>query len=152
MRQRGAALAFLAASGLYLVAALTFPIGSAARPGPGFFPVGIGAFLCGVAVLLLMAAFRERPALAAADSAPAMAWDAQRRVAATAAGLLGFCLLLPWIGYPLAAFLFVTLLLRQLGGGRWPGILVVAFISAGASYYLFAVLLGVPLPHGIFFD
>jgi putative tricarboxylic transport membrane protein len=152
MRQRWAALAFLGASGLYGVAALTFPIGSAARPGPGFFPVGIGAFLCSVAVLLLIAAFRGRPALAAADDAPAMAWDARRRVAATAAGLLGFCLLLPWIGYPLAAFLFVSLLMRQLGQEKWPGILVVALISAGASYYLFAVVLGVPLPHGILFD
>jgi putative tricarboxylic transport membrane protein len=152
MPERVAAVLFLAASGLYLVASMTFPLGSAARPGPGFFPVGIGAFLCAVAVLFLLATLRGRFAIAAADSAPAMPRDARQRVIATAAGLVGFCLLLPWIGYPLAAFGFVALLLRRLGGGRWLGVLAFAFISAAASYYLFAVLLGVPLPGGVLFD
>jgi putative tricarboxylic transport membrane protein len=152
MRERVASVLFLAASGLYLVGSLTFPLGSAARPGPGFFPAGIGVFLCAVALLVLIAAFRARPALAPTDSAPAMPRDARMRVIATAGGLAGFCLLLPWIGYPLAAFGFVTLLLKRLGGGQWLGALAVAFISAAASYYLFAVLLGVPLPRGILFD
>jgi hypothetical protein len=152
MRERVAAVLFLAASGLYLVASLTFPLGSAARPGPGFFPVGIGAFLCAVAVLFLVTAFRQRPAMGGTDPAAAMPRDARQRVAATAAGLIGFCLLLPWIGYPLAAFGFVTLLLRWLGDGRWAGVLAFAVVSAGASYYLFAALLGVPLPRGVLVD
>jgi putative tricarboxylic transport membrane protein len=149
MRERVAALAFLVASSLYLAASLTFPVGSAARPGPGFFPVGIGVFLCAVAMLFLVAAFRARPAIAAAERAAAMPQDARRRVAATAAGLVAFCLLLPWTGYPLTAFLFVAVLLKRLGGGGWVGAVAAAVVSAAGSYYLFAMLLGVPLPRGV---
>jgi len=70
---------------------------------------------------------------------------------ATAAALLGYCLLLPWIGYPVASLIFVTLLLRCLGAG-WRTALVTGLASAAVSYYLFGVLLGVPLPRGLLLD
>jgi putative tricarboxylic transport membrane protein len=65
--------------------------------------------------------------------------------------LAAYCLLLPWTGYPLAAFLFTGMLLRGLGA-RWPAALAIGVASAVASYYLFAVLLDVPLPRGVFLD
>jgi putative tricarboxylic transport membrane protein len=142
-RERVWALGFLVASGAYLAAALGFPVGSVARPGPGFFPVGVGVFLCLAAAALAVATGR-RPRLAAADVTPA----ARVRVATTVLGLVGFCLLLPWAGYPASAFAFVALLLRRLGDARWPGTLVIAALSALVSYYAFGVLLGVPLPRG----
>ena len=37
-------LAVLAASGLYLANALPLAPGTAARPGPGFFPLGVAVF------------------------------------------------------------------------------------------------------------
>jgi hypothetical protein len=63
--------------------------------------------------------------------------------------LLGFCLLLPWLGYLIVSFAFVAVLLRRLGGGGWTGPIAVAVATAAASYYVFAVLLGVPLPPGV---
>jgi hypothetical protein len=66
----------------------------------------------------------------------------------TVAALVGFCLLLPWAGYPACAFLFVALLLRRLGGGGWASVVLTAALSALLTYYVFAVLLGVPLPTG----
>jgi tripartite tricarboxylate transporter TctB family protein len=71
-------------------------------------------------------------------------------VVATVAGLVGFCLLMPWIGYPVCAFLFVALLLRRLGGAGWFGAVITAALSAIVSYYVFGVVLGVPLPSGPF--
>jgi hypothetical protein len=65
--------------------------------------------------------------------------------------LFGFCLGLPWTGYPVAAFGFVGLLLRALGA-RWLAALSLALVSAAASYYVFGVLLGVPLPRGPLLD
>jgi putative tricarboxylic transport membrane protein len=151
MGERGAALAFLAASGLYLAGALTFPPGTGARPGPGFFPVAIGVFACAVAAGFVMVAYRRSgaPGIAAASPEPSMTADARGRVAAAAAGLVGFCLLLPWLGYLIASFAFVAVLLRRLGGGGWASAIAVAVGTAAASYYVFAVLLGVPLPRGI---
>jgi hypothetical protein len=148
MRGRGWALGFLLASGAYLAVSLTFPLGSVAQPGPGFYPVGVAIFLCLAAAALSVSLLRGAPALAAA--ATALPAGARTRVAATTAGLLGFCLLLPWVGYPICAFLFVAIVLRYLGRGRWPGVVITAVVSAALSQYFFGVLLGVPLPRGPF--
>ncbi|MGH7417315.1 MAG: tripartite tricarboxylate transporter TctB family protein, partial [Candidatus Rokuibacteriota bacterium] len=75
---------------------------------------------------------------------------ARVRVFATILGLVAFCLLLPWVGYPVCAFLFIALLLRRLGGARWPGVVIIAVLGALVSYYVFGVLLGVPLPFSPF--
>jgi putative tricarboxylic transport membrane protein len=144
-RERVWALGFLLASGAYLAGALEFPVGSVARPGPGFFPVGVGVFLCLAAAALALAVGRP-PRLAPTDLTP----GGRVRVATTVLGLIGFCLLLPWAGYPASAFAFVALLLRRLGDAGWPGALVTAASSALVSYYAFGVLLGVPLPRGPF--
>jgi hypothetical protein len=146
MRDRAWTLGLLAAGGAYLAAALTFPLGTVARPGPGFFPVGVGIFLCLVAAALVVAAFRGQ----AVATAPSLQAGGGGRVVATVTGLVGFCLLMPWIGYPVCALLFVALLLRRLGGAGWIGAVVTAVLSAIVSYYAFAVLLGVPLPAGPF--
>jgi hypothetical protein len=151
MGERWAALAFCVGSGAYLAASLAFPLGTAARPGPGFFPVAVGAFLCLVALGFALAAF-ARPVTAAGDARVARPADAWARVAVTMAALAGFCLLLPWTGYPPVAFVFVALLLKRLGDGGWVGALVAAALGAAASYYVFAVLLAVPLPKGVLFE
>ena len=72
------------------------------------------------------------------------------RVAITTALLIAFCWLLPLAGYPIAAFLFVALLLRGLGAG-WASAGLIALCTAGASHYAFGTLLGVPLPAGALF-
>lgn len=151
MAERVIALAFLAGSGLYLADSFAFPFGSTARPGPGYFPVAVGVFLCLVAAGFTLVAFRRPTGAGGVTMAPTSR-SAQTRAAVTAAALLGFVLLLPWIGYPLAAFGFVTLLLRQLGSAGWPAALAVAVASAAFSHWVFAVLLAVPLPRGVLLD
>jgi len=74
------------------------------------------------------------------------------RVATMAGGLAAFVLLLPWLGYPVVSFGLVALLLRRLGGMRWTLTLATALLSAAGSHYVFAVLLSVPLPRGLFAD
>ena len=147
MAERIVALAVLVAGGIYLAQAFRLPFGAMARPGPGFFPLAVAAFACAVALVLTAIAFRRvgggDPA-ATPEPPPA----GRRHVWPAVATLAGFCVLLPWIGYPLAALLFVATLLRQLGAG-WRGTLIVAALSAEGSYYLFAILLGVTLPRGL---
>lgn len=138
-------LAVLVAAGLFLWQAAALPRGTAAKPGAGFYPVFVGAFACGVALIATVQAFLGRsPALA---QGAALEPDARRRVLTSIAALAGFCLVLPWIGYPGAAFLFVTFVLSQLGS-RWSAALAIGAASAALTHYLFAVLLDVPLPRG----
>jgi putative tricarboxylic transport membrane protein len=148
MRGRAWALGFPAASAVYLGVSLTFPLGDVAKPGPGFYPVGVGIFLAVAAAALAASLLRGLPVVAAVGQ-PLPA-GGRARVAATLGGLVAFALLLPWIGYALSAFVFVAVVLRYLGGGRWPAALLVAAGAAAVSQYGFGVLLGVPLPRGPF--
>jgi putative tricarboxylic transport membrane protein len=140
-------LAVLVASGLYLTQAMKLPLGTAAKPGAGFYPVAVAVFACVVALVASARAFLSPPA--AGSAAPPEAVDAvrRRRVAGAVGALVVFCLALPWIGYPIAAFGFVSVVLWGLGG-RWTAALLMGVLSSAGSYYLFAVLLGVPLPRG----
>ena len=148
MTERIVALAMLAAGAVYLTQALRMPLGAAARPGPGFYPVGVGVFACVVALVVVALTFRAPAGASRRD------WDGgsleRRQVGIAVATLAGFCFLLPWIGYPLAALLFVGTLLLELGAG-WRRALLTAVLSAEGSYYLFATLLGVTLPQGFWF-
>jgi hypothetical protein len=151
MTERLAAVAFLAASAAYTAGAWTFPHGTAVRPGPGFFPLAVGGFLCAVALVFAASAFRGAAAGAPRPSA-APEPGARGRVGVTALALVGFCLLVPWAGYPLVAFLFVTVLIKRLGDTRWVVALLVGVACAAASAYVFGSLLGVPLPRGVLVD
>jgi putative tricarboxylic transport membrane protein len=149
-RERVWGLGFLVASGVYLIGALGFPVGSVAKPGPGFFPVGVGVFLCLAAAALTLAVGRGLRGAWITRAEAGLSHDARLRVVTTVLALVGFCLVLPWVGYPASAFAFVALLLRRLGNAAWPGALVTASLGALVSYYAFGVLLGVPLPRGPF--
>ena len=159
MIERVLALALLAASGVYVANAWMLPLGTAARPGAGSYPLAVGIFGAAVALTWVVTALRRAPAGPAA--APATELLAEPRAAplnpsgrgrgAITAGLLiAFCWLLPLAGYPIAAFLFVALLLRGLGA-RWASAGLIALFTAGASHYGFGTLLGVPLPAGALF-
>jgi putative tricarboxylic transport membrane protein len=144
MIERAVAVAVLVGCGVYLATGWSLPLGTAARPGPGFYPMAVGMFGASVALAWVVTAFRRAPAAASpAGSIP----EGRGRVGTAAALLVGFCVLLPWLGYPLVAFLFTGLLLRGLGA-KWPAALMIGLASAVASYYFFGMLLGVPLPRG----
>ena len=143
MLARAVPLVLLVAAAVYLTLALRLPFGAAARPGAGFYPVIVAVFAIVVALAATASAFRG------AQRAEAVALDAaaRRRVVISVVALVAFCLGLPWVGYPVAACVFVTVVLRYLGG-RWTTALFTGALSSAGSYGLFAVLLDVPLPRG----
>lgn len=146
MLERVVALVVVAAAGAYLTQALALPFGTAARPGAGFFPTLVALFACAVGLAMTARAFlTAAPAPAARVAAADRA--ARVRALATMAVLIAFCLLLPWLGYPLVAFGFVTALLSRLGSTTRTAVLIGALTAAG-SHWVFAVLLDVPLPRG----
>ena len=145
MLARAVPLALLVAAGAYLILSLQLPFGATARPGAGFYPVFVAVFALVVALGATTSAFRSAPRAAAA--AVDLDAAARRRVVISVVALVAFCLALPWIGYPAAAFAFVTIVLRYLGA-RWTTALVTGVLSSAGSYGLFAVLLDVPLPRG----
>jgi hypothetical protein len=149
MVERLLAVALLTVVLVYLASAWSLPMGTTARPGAGFYPLVVGIF--GALAVLGWLTLTMRGARGVGGSVAAVAADARGRVLATAGLLVGFCLALPWTGYPLAALLFTAILLRALGASTVTA-LAVAVTSALASYYGFGALLGVPLPRGVLFD
>lgn len=145
MLERLLAVTVLAVAGFYLTQALALPLGTVARPGAGFYPSVVALFACVIGLVAAIRAF-VIPRAAAGDAAAAIP-GGHRRVALVTAALLGFCLAMPWVGYPLAAAAFVMVALRGLGS-RWPVAMVTGVLSAAGSHYLFAALLEVPLPRG----
>ena len=145
MLARVAPLLLLVAAGVYLTLALRLPFGAAARPGAGFYPVIVAVFAIVVALAATASVFRRAPRAEA--EAVALDAAARRRVVISVMALAAFCVALPWVGYPAAAFAFVAVVLRYLGG-RWTTALLTAVLSSAGSYGLFAGLLDVPLPRG----
>jgi putative tricarboxylic transport membrane protein len=139
-------LVLLVATGVYLTLALRLPFGAAARPGAGFYPVIVAVFTLAVALAATASAFRRAPR--AETEAVELDTASRRRVVISVVALVAFCLVLPWVGYPAAAFAFVTVILRYLGS-RWTTALLTGALSSAGSYALFAVLLDVPLPRGL---
>ena len=141
-------LVILAAFGFYLTQAVKLPLGTVAKPGAGFYPVAVAVFACVVALVTGARAFLSPPAVRPeAPSGGATDPARRRRVAGAVGALAAFCLTLPWIGYPIAAFGFVSVVLWGLGG-RWQAALLTGALGSAGSYYLFGVLLDVPLPPG----
>ena len=138
-------LVILAVFGFYLAQAMRLPFGTAAKPGAGFYPVAVAVFACVVALVAGARAFLSPQPVRAAALSGATDPARRRRVAGAVGALAVFCLTLPWIGYPIAAFGFVSVVLWGLGG-RWQAALLTGALGSAGSYYLFAVLLGVPLP------
>ncbi|MCW5575030.1 MAG: tripartite tricarboxylate transporter TctB family protein [Burkholderiales bacterium] len=118
-----------------------FPVGTLADPGPGYVPlllaVGLGA------IGLLVALFGG-----ASEPLRSIRWTEARRAAVIMAACVALTFALERLGYRLSVFAFLVFFLGVVER-RHP--LAVAAVAAGfsvASFYVVAILLGVPLPRG----
>ena len=141
-----AAAALAGLAGYILIESSHLRIGSLRLPQSGFFPRVLGCFLVLLTALELLRALRQPQSASAADKIASDGWC---RIGAVLAIMLGFALVLEWLGFLLATFFLMVLLLRAIEAPRWPKVFIVALVTSVLSYGLFAWLLGVPLPSGI---
>jgi putative tricarboxylic transport membrane protein len=133
-------------AGYILFESRKLAFGSLRVPQTGFFPRALGILLVLLALGELLRALRHSEVVLSMEKIAGEGWI---RIGATLATMLGFALVLEWLGFLLATFLLMVLLLRAIEAPRWPKVFVVALVTALLSYGLFAYLLGVPLPAGI---
>ena len=149
----------LAVGLVYESMALNMPRGSLAYPGPGLFPLIIGAFMIATALGCLLQEIvprmrekkPEASSLPSADTADAE----ERNVAKTfqlVALMVGYTFVLKPLGFPIAICAFLAIAIRIFGYRKWFPTLAMAAIIAGMSYVSFVVWLKVPLPMGILED
>jgi putative tricarboxylic transport membrane protein len=124
--------------------------------GPAFYPrlaLGVTAAL---AAMLVVADFRARGARAAAPPRPAGKAPNYALVIATFAAFIGYVVLLPYLGFRIATFVFVVVLRVLLdwptGAKAWTGVIVLGALTTLVTWFAFEQYLAVLLPRGRWTD
>lgn len=126
-------------------------LGKFRNPGPGLMPFVIGLVLLLVSLLflvrlLLKTGGRGQTASEAEAHSPTNFWG----ISILLGSLIAYELLLEKIGYPIATFFLLFLLLRVAGSKKWIVILVSSGLISLTSYFLFNFL-GLKFPRGFLF-
>lgn len=132
----------------YLAEARRYSFGTAAQPGPALYPLLVGALLLVGCIGTALEAARGRLQGDVEWPIGGGCW----RVAAIVASALGYVVLLPYLGHPVAGALLSLVVLQVMGLANWFLKVGVAVAVGLISFYLFATLLGTPLPAGIWFE
>ena len=144
------AAAFLLLSLAYAIGSLLLPMGTLERPGPGFFPLIVALVMAALSGPLLWRFLCVKKPQTEGEHAFPRGSDL-RRVLAIAGSLVLFAVLLQPLGYGISSALLMGAVLRLLGMVHWGHIALSAVLTTTISYWLFALLLDVPLPTGVFF-
>ncbi|HEY9281013.1 MAG TPA: tripartite tricarboxylate transporter TctB family protein [Eoetvoesiella sp.] len=137
--------AFFAAG--YLGLSLQLPAGQLDQPGAAVFPVIAGILL----LLASLAAMWEGWKMEHTEKTTFPKGADLIRLLSLIALLLGYFLILPWLGQLISSTLFCIALMRVLSTLSWPRIAAYSLIMAGALYAVFIYLLKVPMPYGALF-
>ncbi len=133
---------------LIVVESLRLPIGTPQEPGAGFYPLLTGSAIAFLSALLLSARLLSRRGEKAID-AKSGGFPRLAKLAVTIGGLLAYTFTLNSLGFLLATFLFMILMLKVIEPVRWRTVLTTAFLTAVGSYLLFEVFLQAQMPEGV---
>jgi hypothetical protein len=131
-------LLFAAFGVVALVIARSYPLGTAARMGPGYFPQLLGILLVGLGAVQSFIGIRSRIAVG-------LAWHWRPLVILLASVGL-FILMTPWFGLIVAGLALVFVSSVASREFRWREALVVGAVQGAAAAALFVYGLGLPLP------
>lgn len=129
----------------YFAGALSYSAGTLAQPGPGLYPLFVGALLIlasvGVFVNTLL-----RPSI---KSIEVPRGRGLLQLLSVTAVMIVYAVTLPYLGHLLAAAIVVFGVLQALGLRQWYLKIGLTVALSFGSFYLFDILLKVPLPRGI---
>jgi putative tricarboxylic transport membrane protein len=143
--QRWTAAALTMFGAVAMQQAWRLPFGTVTRPSAGFFPFCLAAGLTVVAALVWLRALRGDAQVVAARPS---ARGGLVRAAATLGTLFAYAFALEQIGFAVATFVLIVLLLRAIEPQPWLVAVGGALAAVLASHVLFRVWLGVRLPVG----
>jgi putative tricarboxylic transport membrane protein len=142
----------LIAGVVYEVIAYRMPRGRISYPGPGFFPMIVGAFLLLTAAACLVQALAGRGSDTSDEPAPAQAHRNIGKTWLLLGCLVLYILALQPVGFPIAITVFLMASIWVFGYRKSLPALGIAAALTVISYLSFVVWLKVPLPLGILSD
>lgn len=117
-------------------------LGTYQQPGAGFVPFCAAVILGALSLALIVLAFLL-------DPKKGETWHNPDRIVMVFLAILGFTLLLEWLGFILSTLLLIGFLLKVVERRGWSFSVGVALLVAGASYVVFDVWLRAQLPAGV---
>lgn len=143
---------FLAVGIGYEAMALSMPLGGFGSPGPGLFPIIVGAaFILTAAACLIQNLVSSQPAAASLEDAqaPVHGNGEARKAWLLVASLVLYVVALKPVGFPVALTLLLMASVRIFGYRNWVRNFAMSVLMTVIAYVVFIVWLKVPLPLGI---
>ena len=133
---------------LFCIGGVHYGLRRSGIPGPGFLPVVTGLILIVLSLILLISRFLRQRDEASSAEKRMPSGEALKRILKALGALCLYTLILERLGFAMTTFLFMVVLLR-LEPRRWTFIIPAALGATAFFFFLFKVLLRVPLPPGI---
>ena len=115
-----------------------YGLGTVRRMGPGWFPLALGLIGAGLGVLIMISAFLGPP-----RTSPQVQW---RRLLFIAAAFLAFALAVEPLGLPLTILLTTAIGAQADPASRPRETLLLGLGLAAATWAVFVLALGLPIP------
>ena len=136
----GLLLIFVGAA--FAIGATGYNFGAAVRPGPGYFPFGLGIILAVLGVIVFITSFVRR--CTDGDPIGAIPW---RPLICVVGAIVFFAIGLPRLGFVIAFPLMIVLTSYASTEFTWKGALLTALVLTVASYliFIFGLQLNIPV-------
>jgi hypothetical protein len=134
-------LMFIVVGAGFAVGALSYSFGSSARPGPAYFPFGLGILTAVLGGVLLFGALT----IETEDGEPIGAWPLKQMVLIIGAVVI-FGLLIPKIGMAVALPLLIGVSSLASGEFHWKEVLINSIVLTVGSWAIFIKGLGLIIP------
>ena len=141
---------FLMVGLIFAVYSRSVDIGDWSEPGAGFLPFYGGLAMIAMAALLVVKSLVGKDAISAAVDPFFPESDSWKRVLSTFLALVGYNVLLRPLGFVLVTFLFVAFLVKFIFPESWVKSLTTAALATICAQFVFAYLLEINFPKGIF--
>jgi len=133
---------------LFCIGGVHYGLRRSGIPGPGFLPFVTGLILIALSLILLTSRFLSQKDETSSAEERMPKGEALQRILKALGALCLYTLILERLGFAMTTFLFMVVLLR-LEPRRWTFIIPAALGATAFFFFLFKVLLRVPLPPGI---
>ena len=139
-RDFGAGIMYMVIGLFFAIMATQYPMGSAAKMGPGYFPFFLGILMALLGALVLVRSIR---ATATIESIPKFNW---RVIGLITGSVVLYGVLLPTMGFVVAVFVLVFMSASASHEFHWKGTLVNATFLIIFTYSVFVLGLKLQFP------
>ena len=124
-------------------------VGTFSTPGPGLFPMVLGAVLGALSLIILVGGIMARRASVQGVEESGRNSVFGKQALYVILALVGFGFLLVPLGFIITTFVVFAVVLKFVAAQKWTVALGGSLVLALGAYVVFHMLLGVPLPRGI---